>query len=146
VASRAFEAYRQILVPVSTPGACDEATAIACRLAADHGAVITLLTVVEVPAELPLEAQMPAEEAAGRRVLAEAHALAELYGVRASTEVVRARSAAEAIVRRAAAGDAQLVVLGAPRRRRANRRAPVFGRTVGAVLAQAPCRVVVAAR
>jgi nucleotide-binding universal stress UspA family protein len=146
MAAHAFEPYRQILVPVSERGACDEATAIACRLAADRGAVLTLLTVVEVPAGLPLEAKMSAEEGAGRRVLAEAHALAELYGVRASTQVVRARSAAEAIVRCAAAGDAELVVLGAPRRRRSNRRAPVFGRTVGAVLAQAPCRVLVAAR
>jgi nucleotide-binding universal stress UspA family protein len=112
VAHRSFEPYRQILVPVTGQGACDEATAIACRLAADRGAVLTLLTVVEV--------------------------------VRASTRVVRARSAAEAIVRCAAAGDAEVVVLGAPRRRRGNRRAPVFGRTVGAVLAQAPCRVVAA--
>jgi nucleotide-binding universal stress UspA family protein len=146
VARSSLRPYRQILVPVSARGACDEATAIACRLAADRGAVLTLLTVLEVPAELPLEAQMPTEEGAGRRVLAKAHALAELYGVRASTRVVRARSAAEAIVRCAAAGDAEIVVLGAPRRRRGNRRAPVFGRTVGAVLAQAPCRVVVAAR
>ena len=138
--------YRQILVPVSARRACDEATAIACRLASDRGAVLTLLTVVEVPPDLPLEAQMPAEETAGRRVLAEAHALTELYGVRASTRVVRARTAAEAILSCAAAGHAELVVLGAPRRRRSNPHAPLFGRTVGSVLAHAPCRVLVAAR
>jgi nucleotide-binding universal stress UspA family protein len=99
-----------------------------------------------VPAHLPLDAQMPAEEQAARDVLAEARAVAELYGVGASTRVVRARSAAEAILACAADSAAELVVLGAPRRRRSNRRAPVFGRTVAAVLAQAACRVMVAAR
>jgi nucleotide-binding universal stress UspA family protein len=58
---------------------------------------------------------------------------------------VRARSAAEAIVARAQESGAQLIVLGAPRRR-PHRHGPIFGRTVAAVLGQAPCRVMVAAR
>jgi nucleotide-binding universal stress UspA family protein len=142
MAVRVPEAYRQILVPVSTGVPSDEAMAIACRLSADRGATVTILTVVEVPAELPLGANMETEDGAARDALAEARAVAELYGVRVSTRVVRARSAAEAIVACAEECGAQLVVLGAPRRRRA----PVFGRTVAAVLGQAPCRVMVAAR
>jgi nucleotide-binding universal stress UspA family protein len=142
MAVRVPEAYRQILVPVSTGVPSDEAMAIACRLSADRGATVTILTVVEVPAELPLGADMQTEDDAARHALADARAVAELYGVSASTHVVRARSAAEAIVDCAEECGAQLVVLGAPRRRRA----PVFGRTVAAVLGQAPCRVMVAAR
>src|SRR5262249_29734465 len=111
--------------------------AIACRLAADRGAVVTVLVAIEVPAELPLEAQPEAEDDVARRLLAEARAVAELYGVTAATVVVRARSAAEAIVACARERGAELVVLGARPRRRANRAAPLFGRTVAAVLAQA---------
>ncbi len=145
MALRSAEPYRQILVPVSARRSADEATAIACRLAADRGATLTILTVIEVPAELPLEAQLPAEEDAARQMLAEARAVAELYGVDASARVVRARSAADAILTCAGANGTQLVVLGAPRRRTTTR-APIFGRTVAAVLAHAPCRVLVAAR
>ena len=119
--------------------------AIACRLAADRHAVVNVLTAIEVPPELPLEAQMPDEEARAEQVVAEARAIAELYGVSVSTRVVRARAAAEAIVEAAAADDTEIVVLGAPRKRHAGGRAPVFGRTVAAVLAQTPCRVMVAA-
>ena len=146
MAVRTHEAYRRILVPVSDRRSCDQAIAIACRLAAERGASLTVVHALEVPAHLPLDADMPAEEQAARDVLTEARAVAELYGVGASTRVVRARSAAEAILACAADSAAELVVLGAPRRRRSNRRAPVFGRTVAAVLAQAPCRVMVAAR
>jgi basic amino acid/polyamine antiporter, APA family len=146
VAVRAPQAYRRILVPVDSRGNCERAIAIACRLAADRGAILAVVSAIEVPAELPLEAQMPLEEEAARDVLAEARALAELYGVAASTRVVRARSAAEAIVAGARESGAEVVILGAPRRRRSNRRAAVFGRTVAAVLALAPCRVMIAAR
>jgi nucleotide-binding universal stress UspA family protein len=145
VAVRAPLPFRRILVPVSDRRSCDEAMAIACRLAADHGAAVTVLAAVEVPAELPLGAQMPAEDEAARAVAAEARALAELHGVAANVCVVRARTAAESIVATALENDAELIVLGAPRRRR-SRRVPVFGRTVASVLAHAPCRVLVAAR
>src|SRR5439155_13904466 len=145
MALRSAEPYHQILVPVSARRSAEEAAAIACRLAADRGATLTILTVIEVPAELPLEAQLPAEEDVARHVLAETRAVAELYGVDASTRVIRARSAADAILMCAVADGTQLVVLGAPRRR-VTTRAPIFGRTVAAVLAHAPCRVLVAAR
>ena len=145
MAVRALEAFRRILVPVNDARSCDEAMAIACRLAADRGATVSVLTAIEVPAELPLHAQMPDEEADARRVVAGARAIAELYGVAVEARVVRARAAGEAIVEAVAGGAAELVVLGAPRKQRASRRAPVFGRTVAFVLAQSPCRVMVAA-
>jgi nucleotide-binding universal stress UspA family protein len=145
VAVRAPESYRQILVPISTAVPSDEAMAITCRLSAERGATVTIVGVVEVPAELPLDARMQTEDEAARQAVAEARAVAELYGVGTSTSVVRARSAAEAIVARAQESGAQLIVLGAPRRR-PHRHGPIFGRTVAAVLGQAPCRVMVAAR
>lgn len=138
-------AYRRILVPVSEQRTCDQAMEIACRLAADRGALVSVLTAIEVPRELPLDAQMPDEEADARRVVAEARAIAELHGVRVTAQVVRARAAGEAIVEAAESDRAEIVVLGAPRKPRASRNAPIFGRTAAVVLAHAPCRVMVAA-
>jgi basic amino acid/polyamine antiporter, APA family len=136
-------AYHRIVVPVVEES--DEAVATACKLAAQSGASIVAVTVIEVPAELPLDAHMLDEEASARRILARARAIAELYGLDVETRLVRARAAGEAIVEEARLSSAEMIVLVAPRRS-VSRQAPVFGRTARAVLEHATCRVVVIGR
>lgn len=139
-------AYERVLVPLGTGREAAQAMAVACRLAADRHATVTALSVIEVPAELPLDAQMPEEAAEAHRRAAEARAIAELYGVKLSTHIRRARSAGEAIVEEAASAGSEIIVIGAPRKRPdSSRRAPVFGRTVRFVLEHSPCRIAVAA-
>jgi nucleotide-binding universal stress UspA family protein len=116
---------------------------VACRLAADRHASITALTVIEIPPLLPLDAHMRDEEAAARRLLARAEAIGDAYGVSVVSRSVRSRDAASAILERMDASDVELVVLGARRRERANKRAPAFGGTVQHVLRKATCRVLV---
>jgi basic amino acid/polyamine antiporter, APA family len=62
--------------------------------------------------------------------------------VRAFSRLVRARNAGPAIVEEAERRSAELVILGAPRARRARR---VFGETVDYVLKHSSSRVLVAA-
>jgi len=145
VALRGVKAYRRILVPVREIRACDQAMSVACRLAADRGATVMVLTAIEVPPGLPLEAQMDDEEAEARVVVGEARAIAELYGVTVEARIVRARAAGETIVAAVTDDGIEIAVLGAPRKQRTSARAPVFGRTVAYVLTHAPCRVMVAA-
>jgi nucleotide-binding universal stress UspA family protein len=135
-------AYRRILVPVSTSDDSEEAVEIACRLAADHGATVHALAVIEVPLQLPLSAHMPREELAARRAVATAAAIGDLYGVDVSQEVGRARFAGEAIVEEARLRQADVVVLHASRRKR---RRHFLGPTADVVLKHAPCRVIVGA-
>ena len=85
------------------------------------------------------------EEADARRVLTRAAAIGESYGISVSTRMVRGREAAAAIVEEAQARNAELVVIGAPRKRRLGERAFAFGRTTESVLKKAPCRVMVIA-
>lgn len=139
------DSYRRILVPVAANPDSMRAVEVACRLAAEHRASLNVVTVVEVPALLPLDADMIEEEAAAHALLREADAIAEFHGVRASTLLLRARTAGGAIVERAVALDADLVVVGAVRHRVLGSRTPIFGRTVKQVLEQAPCRVFVIA-
>jgi len=115
--------------------------AVACRLTAEHRGSITALTVIELPAQLPLDAHMQEEESEARRLLAQAHAVAGTFGVRVTGRVVRARDAGAAVVEEAVRADAELIVLSAPRKRRFGRRTGPFGRTVRFVLERAPCRV-----
>ena len=114
----------------------------AARLAAERRATIAVLRVLEIPLELPLDAELPDEEDEAHLLLDEARAFVEAYGVRAVPRLVRARRAGPAIVEEAAGRSAELVVVGAARRR-ARRGHPVFGATVDHVLRASPSRVLV---
>jgi APA family basic amino acid/polyamine antiporter len=138
-------AYRRILVPLVEGDASEQAMAIACQLADQHGASVTAVTVIEVPVELPLAAHMTEEEAHARRVLGEARAIGDLYGVTVTPRVLRARAAGEAIVEEAREARTEIIVLRALRRKRSRGSVQVFGKTVDYVLKHAPCRVLAAA-
>src|ERR687884_293604 len=90
--------YRNILVPVSEALESEEAVDLAARLAAERGASIAALSVVEVPLELPLDARLPAEERRADALLDEARAIGDSYSVDVRGRLVRARQAGRAIV------------------------------------------------
>jgi basic amino acid/polyamine antiporter, APA family len=133
--------FRTIVVPVTRSAESEEALVAAVRLAARRGARVALVHVVEVPLDKPLDAKLPEAEAAAEAILDDAQALAESYGIRVVTRLVRDRSAARAIVREAEQRTAELIVLGAPRRGTK----ALFGKTTDHVLKSAPCRVLLAA-
>jgi basic amino acid/polyamine antiporter, APA family len=133
--------YRNILVPVIDAEESEAAVDLAARLAAERGASIVALAVVEVPLEFPLDARMEEAEEQANDVLDEAKAIGDLYGVNVIGRLVRARGAGRAIVDEAARRGSEIIVVGAPRRRGR----VIFGGTVDFVLKHAPCRVMVAA-
>src|SRR5262249_55664536 len=56
--------YRTIVVPVIRTAESEEALVAAARLAGERGSRIVIVTVLEVPLELPLEARLDREEEA----------------------------------------------------------------------------------
>jgi nucleotide-binding universal stress UspA family protein len=138
-------AYRRIVVPLGTGDDSDAGVSLAAELAAEAHASITAVVVIEVPAELPLDAQMEDDEAAARTALERAHAIAGQYGVRLRERIVRSRAQGEAIVGEAADVGADLIVVWAPRPERLGARTRLFDKTVEYVLRHAVCRVLVAA-
>jgi basic amino acid/polyamine antiporter, APA family len=138
--------YRSIIVPIAPGYPSDEAMQVACRLADERRASIVAETVIEVPLELPLDAYLPEQLAAANDQLDEASAIGELYGVRVTERIVRARNAGRAIVDEATRRSSEIIVMGGPRRvRLASGKRPIFGDTVDFVLKHAPCRVMVVA-
>jgi nucleotide-binding universal stress UspA family protein len=131
--------YRRIVVPLGDDDESELGVALAAELAPEGGAAITAVVVIEVPAELPLDAHMHDEKAMARRALEKANAIAASRGVRLRSRIVRARARGEAIVAEADAAGADLIVV------RASRHAgtALFGRTVDYVLRNAECRVLV---
>jgi len=137
--------YRTIVVPVVRSAESEEALVAAGRLAAERGARVVVVHVLEVPLDLPVDAELPTAEDEADELLDEARTLVESYGVRVVPRLVRGRSASAAITDEALRLNADLVIIGAPRRRRIAPRVPIFGRTVDRVLKASPCRVLVAA-
>ena len=135
--------YRTIVVPVVRSPESEDALIAAARLAAERGSTVVVLHVLEVPLDRPLDADLGAVEDRADRVLDDAQALVEQYGVRAVSRLVRARSTPRAIVDEALARNAELIVLGAPRAARTAR--ATLGRTAERVLKLSPVRVLVTA-
>jgi APA family basic amino acid/polyamine antiporter len=135
--------YRSILVPVKMGRESEEAIDFACRLAAERGSSIAAVAVVVVPLELPLDAELPQEEATANEALDAAVAIGELYGVGVVGRLLRARNPGRAIVREAERRQAEIIVLGAPRADRPTQ--TIFSDTVDYILKNAPSRVMVAA-
>jgi APA family basic amino acid/polyamine antiporter len=137
--------YRRLLVPVISGQPSDDATDVACSLAAERGAQIVALHVIEVPLEYPLDADFPDAEKQANRELDEAVAIGDSYGVRVLGRLLRDRSAGGAIVEEARRRNSEIVVIGTPRQQLLGAQSAVFGRTVDYVLRNAPCRVLVTA-
>ena len=136
--------YRRIIVPVVPGRPSDDALDVACRLAAERGSRVTAMSVIEVPRELPIDAELPDEERRANEELDQAIAIGDTYGVPVVARLVRGRSASTEIVREAERRGAEIIVLGSPRKSLTRRRG-VFGSTVDRVMRKAPCRVMVTA-
>ena len=137
--------YRTIVVPIVAGEQAREAMHMAARLAAERRSTIVAMRVIVVPLELPLNADLPEQEALADELLDEAHDIGDLYGVRVVERVVRGRDAGAEIVAEAERRNAEIIVMGAPRLPHRTRTSAIFGKTADYVLRNAPCRVMIAA-
>jgi APA family basic amino acid/polyamine antiporter len=137
--------FRSILVPIAPGYASDEAMDFACRLAAERRASIVAFTAIQVPLDLPLDAELPDDVREANEQLDEARAIGDSYGVRVIGRIARTRNIGRAIVDEAERRHSEIIVMAGPRRVRLQRgRRQIFGDAVDFVLRHAPCRVMVA--
>jgi basic amino acid/polyamine antiporter, APA family len=137
--------FRSILVPIAPGYPSDEAMDFACRLAAERRASIVAFTAIEVPLDLALDAELPADVREANEQLDEARAIGDSYGVRVIGRIARTRNIGRAIVDEAVRRHSEIIVMAGPRRVQLQRgRRQIFGDSVDFVLRHAPCRVMVA--
>lgn len=140
-ARRAVGAIKKILVPTSGTLYSERGIELACRLGEEQKAEIYLVTVLEVPRTLPLEAPMPEAEAQAEDIIKRGESIVSLRGLPAKGEVKRGRVAGEEIIRMARDWEADLIVMGI--RSEIRMAQEIFGRTSDLVLRRAPCEVIV---
>ena len=97
-------------MPVVAGQPSDDALDVACSLAAERGARIVALNVLEVPLGRPLDDDLAELEDAANHELDEAIAIGDSYGVRVLDRLVRARSAGPAIVEEAERRGTEIIV------------------------------------
>jgi nucleotide-binding universal stress UspA family protein len=138
---------RRLLVPVKGTEGDSRVLELVGLFAARQPVAVTLIYVVEVQQSMPLDAELPADIEHGERVLraAESMATSGLGAAgkqhRISTELLQARSAGAAIVDEAIERGTDAIVMAARIRKRHGK--TTAGETVGYVLKNAPCEVIV---
>jgi nucleotide-binding universal stress UspA family protein len=140
-ARRAVGAIKKILVPTSGTTYSERGIELACRLGEEQKAEIYLVTVIEVPRTLPLEAPMPEIEVKAEDIIKRGESIISLRGLKANGEVRRGRIAGEEIIRVAKDWEADLIVMGI--RAEIRMAQEILGRTSDLVLRRAPCEVIV---
>ena len=134
--------YKSILVAFDDDDPfSNEAVATAKALAARHPRrAIHVVSLVAIPANLPLDAPLEERERAAQTKVEQAKLIAGRR-VTGHTERVRTGQSGQAIIEEAQAIDAAALVM--PLRYRNG--APLYGKALQTVLAKRPCRVIVAA-
>ncbi len=132
--------YKSVLVAFEDEPFSQEAVATAVRLAARRRRGIHVLSIINVPTHLPLDAPLDERESDAQSKVEQAKLIG---GLRVTGHVQRMRpgQAGQAIVEEARAIKAAAIVM--PLRYRNG--SPLYGRTLQHVLAERPCRVIVAA-
>ena len=131
-------AIKKILVP-TLGGPYTENLQIACELAKQHGASVTALYVMEIPAALPLDTFLPDRFATAEAALKRAQAIGREYELSVTTQLLQARSAADSILDLSRERGCDLIIMGTAMKH--GTPAPTLGSTVETVLRNAPCRV-----
>jgi APA family basic amino acid/polyamine antiporter len=118
----------------------EEAVATATRLAARRRRGIHVLAIVNVPTHLPLDAPIEEKESQAQSKIEQAKLIGGMR-VTGSVQRVRPGQAGQAIVEEARAIKAAAIVM----QLRYRNGTPLYGKTLQHVLAERPCRVIVAA-
>ena len=132
---------KKILVPVNGDAASERTFRWACQAARESKAELHALYVIEVPLELPLEAEITEDINRGEEILTRIEAIGaqeKFKGVQA--KYMRARDAGPAIVLETQDRDMDLIIMGIPYRRRFG--SCSLGSTATYVFNNASCQVI----
>jgi basic amino acid/polyamine antiporter, APA family len=133
--------YQSVLVAFEEEPFSEEAVATAARLAARRRRGIHVLAIVRVPTHLPLDAPLEKQESEAQSKIEQAKLIGGMR-VTGRVERVRPGQAGQAIVEEARAIKAAAIVM----QLRYRNGTPLYGKTLQHVLAERPCRVIVAAQ
>ena len=135
------DSLKTALVPVTGNALDGETVALACDLVRPSKGMVWVLYVIEVPRQLPLDAEIASESAQGERLLQEMERIGKKHKCKIEGEIIQARTLAVAVVDEAVQRSADLIVASASYEEHFG--APSLGEVVPYLLKHSPCRVMV---
>ena len=129
----------KILVPVSGNGSDEKALLLAGELAKANKAVVEALYVIEVDHALPLDVELAQESARAERLLRDIERLGKEMKCHVVATMLQAREAGPAVVRAAADGGCDMIVMHMAYKRQFG--AFTLGQSIPYILENAPCQV-----
>jgi nucleotide-binding universal stress UspA family protein len=135
-------AKAKVIVALRDAESVESLVTLACQLSSGMEAELIGLHVVEVPLATPLEADGVLDHP-GKEILASAQEVAERFGRKITTQLLRAREVGEAIAGVARDQRAELLVMGHHKPHPHPLGELLLGSTVQYVAHHAPCRVVI---
>jgi nucleotide-binding universal stress UspA family protein len=134
-----IQLHRQLVVAVNGSAADPIVLDVAATISKRDRTMVAVVYVVEVGQQLPVDADLPDELSRGEQILQRAEKTARERGLKATFDVLQARSVGAAIVDEAVQRGADLILLGADVREKFGE--PTYGSTVPYVLMHAMCEV-----
>ncbi len=133
----------KVMVALRDLESLESLVSLACQLAQGLDGELIALHVVEVPAATPIDASEESLDRLGKEILAGAKQAADRLHQRLTPQLVRARTAGEAVVGEAKDQGVELLVVGHHKPHARAERDFILGSTTQYVAHHAPCRVIV---
>ncbi len=130
-----------VLASVCGDESDEEVVRLACGLVKQNRSKLFILYVIEVPRDLPIDAEIRGETDAAEEVLTSMESVAREMRCRPQAELLQSRKVGAAVVQEAVEREATTIVLGTGYREDFGGFS--LGDTVPYVLEHSPCRVIV---
>lgn len=128
--------YKNILIPTDGTKANEDVIEFICSIQKVTRAVIHAVFVLEVPRNLPLEAELPDKLAVAKAAIDKAVNIAKGYGVEINTSIVYARSAEEAVISTAADLKCDVIAIAQD-----NHKLGIFANSAATIYQKAKCNI-----
>lgn len=128
--------YRNILIPTDGTKANEDVIEFICSIQKVIQSVIHVIFVLEVPRNLPLDAELPDKLAIAKAAIDKAVNIARKYGVELNTSIVYARSAEEAVISTAADLKCDMIAIAQD-----NHKLGIFANSAATIYQKAKCNI-----
>lgn len=132
---------KRLLLPIKGQRVDEHALEFACNLVRQEHGCIYLLSVIEVPREYAVDAEIPGAVAQSEELLRHGEAFIKAHKVKVVADLLQARDSGPAIVREAQEERVDAILLGLPYRRKQDGLTPQSDAAY--ILEHSPCPVLI---
>ena len=128
--------YKNILIPTDGTPTSEEIIEFICSIQGNINAVINVIYIIEVPRNLPLNADLPEKVELARDAITRVQMIAEKYVVNINTSIIYARTSDDSIITTAQELKCDVIAIAQD-----NHKLRIFSNTASNIYQRAKCNV-----